>query len=99
MRHSMLTRLLCASVLLPLASAGDSAFCDRVAANHGCCPACGYTWDADKGSCITTQPARSAYCKELLQPEHSGCCMYCHNKWSRSEGKCVKADDVHSELI
>ena len=95
----MLIRLLCASVLLPLASAADSAFCDRVAANHGCCPACGYTWDEDKGSCVTSQPARSAYCKELLEPKHSGCCEYCHNKWSASEGKCVKADDVRSELI
>ena len=73
-----------------LAVASNSAFCDFVHINHGCCPACGYSWSAKEGACVTTQPARSAYCHELKEPAHSGCCEYCQYKWSKSEAKCVQ---------
>ena len=68
--------------------AGDtSAFCDEVAANSGCCPACGYKWSGDK--CVTTQRADTPYCKLLTEPKHGGCCVYCGHVWSAAEGKCV----------
>ena len=82
-----------ATLLLALvgaASASNSAFCDFVHINHGCCPACGYRWAAKDGACVTTQPARSAYCNELKEPAHGGCCEYCQYTWSKSEAKCVQ---------
>jgi hypothetical protein len=65
------------------------SFCEKVAENSGCCPACGYSWKADEGKCVTSEPATTLYCKLLLEPTHSGCCVFCGHKWSPSEGKCV----------
>merc|ERR1719313_989962 len=72
------------------------AFCDFVKSNHGCCPACGYHWDHESTKCVSKEPATSAYCKELLEPEHGGCCEYCKYKWSAGESKCVSTVDLSS---
>lgn len=72
-----------------LAADDTSAFCDKVGANSGCCPACGYTWV--DGKCATKAPASTPYCKLLTEARHSGCCVFCGNVWSADEGKCVKA--------
>merc|ERR1719313_919017 len=72
------------------------AFCDFVKSNHGCCPACGYHWDHESTKCVSKEPATSAYCKELLKPEHGGCCEYCKYKWSAGESKCVSTVDLSS---
>ena len=69
-----------------------SLFCDGVADNHGCCPACGYSWDMDKQQCVTQKPARSSYCKDLLKPQHLGCCEFCGYTWGQSAGVCVKVN-------
>ena len=68
-----------------------SSFCDEVAANSGCCPACGYKWVG--GHCVTEAPATTTYCKLLKEPRHSGCCVYCGHIWSASEGRCVDKKD------
>ena len=72
-----------------------SAFCDQVAANSGCCPACGYKWSGSK--CVTTQPADTPYCKLLTEPKHGGCCVYCGHVWSAAEGKCVNKNGAAVE--
>ena len=63
------------------------AFCDEVAANSGCCPACGYTRAG--GKCVTRAPATTPYCQLLAEPKHGGCCVYCGHVWSAAAGKCV----------
>lgn len=73
-----------ASAMMP-----EESFCEKVADNSGCCPACGYVWSGDK--CTTNEPATTPYCKELTEPKHGGCCVFCGNVWSAAEGKCVKA--------
>ena len=77
-----------------LPSHSDVGFCDRVALNHGCCPACGYEWR--DGKCMTEQAPSSAYCKSLLEPTQMGCCAYCHNSWDGS--KCVHAAAAFRDL-
>jgi hypothetical protein len=77
------------SVEQPQESFGQESFCQKVAANGGCCPACGYSWDFTQAKCVTAQPASTAYCKLLTKPEHGGCCVFCGHVWSSSEGRCV----------
>ena len=55
-------------------------FCERVADNHGCCPACAYSWDGSK--CVTQMPAITPYCKQLKEEKHSGCCEACTYGWN-----------------
>jgi len=46
--------------------------------------------------CVSKEPATSAYCKDLLKPEHGGCCEYCKYRWSADESKCVSTVDLSS---
>ena len=77
--------LFIAATLL-LGAIEPDTFCTSVADNHGCCPACGYTWDGAK--CVTQMPAITPYCKQLKEEAHSGCCEFCKYTWSGE--KCEK---------
>jgi len=72
----------------------DESFCQKVADNHGCCPACGYSWSASKDQCLTHQPAESLYCKFLKWPSQRGCCRYCGHWWSAKKQRCVGSLEV-----
>ena len=68
--------------------AAKETFCETVAQNEGCCPACGYEWDGAK--CVTKEAPSTPYCKELTEPKHSGCCVFCGHVWSATQGRCVR---------
>ena len=70
-----------------IAAATARTFCDEVAANAGCCPACGYKWAG--GVCTSRSPPATPYCELLAEPRHAGCCVFCGHVWSVAEGKCV----------
>lgn len=82
---------------LPKVSAPvNSTFCDGVAANGGCCTACGYT-PANGGRCVSHMTkATTPYCKLLTEPKHSGCCVACGHTWSAAKGKCLGTVTVES---
>jgi hypothetical protein len=67
-----------------------SAFCDLVALNHGCCPACGYGWvdGACQKSDTVEATTTSAFFKSLEVPTQQGCCSFCGYEWSHSARKC-----------
>eukprot|EP00931_Biecheleriopsis_adriatica_P116383 TRINITY_DN92025_c0_g1_i1.p1 TRINITY_DN92025_c0_g1~~TRINITY_DN92025_c0_g1_i1.p1 ORF type:complete len:491 (+),score=62.64 TRINITY_DN92025_c0_g1_i1:15-1487(+) len=77
----------------------DESFCQTVADNHGCCPACGYSWSTSQGKCLTELPAKSLYCKFLEWPSQKGCCRYCGHWWSDEEERCVGGSNMQQDII
>lgn len=77
----------------------DESFCQKVADNHGCCPACGYSWSVSKGRCVTELPAESLYCKFLKWPSQRGCCRYCGHWWSDKEQRCVGGSSTQQDVL
>ena len=76
----MIAALLSALALVSNETSPTEGFCQRVADNHGCCPACAYSWDGSK--CVTQMPAITPYCKQLKEEKHSGCCEACTYGWN-----------------
>jgi len=75
------------------------SFCQQVADNHGCCPACGYSWSTSQGRCVTELPAESLYCRFLEWPSQKGCCRYCGHWWSDKEQRCVGGRKKQQDII